>query len=86
MKTAKEWVEHHNRADLPREGSYVHALLCEHVEAIQLDAFKAGAEWAARIIHVRELFSAGIPVDSKQVTRGEREILSALLALKEIPK
>lgn len=50
MKSAEEWVEYHNRAELPSKGSYVYNLLCEHVKDIQLDAFKAGMEYAASII------------------------------------
>lgn len=55
----------------------------ERIEAIQLDAFKAGAEWAAELVF--NFPTQSLPQSAK-MAEATKAILSASSNLKEIPK
>jgi xylose isomerase len=86
MKTAQEWIKDaldYSKLEIP---------LCEDlsptlVSQIQLDAFKAGAEWAAQFCE-DQTFANG--VDERSYDHAcndcQQSILSAASNLKELPK
>jgi hypothetical protein len=81
MKTAEEWRQ---SSALFRNALWSPEGIDEILKQIQLDSFKAGMSEAALVIHNRELREAGIPIDSNQLTRGEKSILAARDAKTEL--
>lgn len=60
----------------------------ETIEVIQLDAFKAGAEWAAQIIanRQRQYAVAGLEDRWNTCINNRNDIMIAVSNLKELPK
>jgi len=101
MKTAKEWLSTDPLTDTGCEGGAVCIcprckdgkevfLLEQDIEAIQLDAFKAGAERAAGIAHMDPNIDESHLEqwrEQLQVSQAiETAILTAAANLKEVPK
>jgi len=81
MKTAEEWFDIRRKQINEIRNT---APSKEFYEQIQLDAFKAGAEWAAK--HCDNELNIVLGASKHTANKIKQNILSASSNLKEIPK
>lgn len=86
MKTKEQWVtEYEAQRYLPRNQRTLIHSNGSYIEAVQLDAFKAGAEWAAKRVGIFG-DTMEIQVHSELLQLTSERVKSMATNLKEIPK